>query len=1136
VPCPSDIGIRTGTAAPRRAVSRAALLGGVWLGALAVLPLDAAYGADATWNGPGSEWTTGTNWIPSTVPDNTATFTNAAPTSVTISNNASINFIDFSAATVTYSLTVQNQATFRINNGTNAGTTFAPNVTVNAGAQLEFVSGGESGSLSGAGTVIIDSGLVSLVGPTSTTFSGKITGSGSLELDGGSVTLTGTQNSIGGTLTLCPACTSTLRIDGGLFVVSGTTDAGGGTLTLVNGGTLVTSDLTIESILNLGLGGLVGSIVTPTITNNGQIVTNFTDVLTLAADISGSGTLSKAGPGTLILTGNNSFSGGTTVTGGLINFRAANNFGSGPIVLNGGGLQWASGTTTDISSRLAAFGSGGATFDTNGNNVTLASVLSGAGGLTKIGAGTLTLSAANTYAGGSTINAGVLAVASDANLGSSAGGLAFGGGTLQFLSGFTSSRAVTLNAGSGTFDTNGNAAALTGAISGSGGLTKIGTGTLTLGGSNTYSGATASNVGTLQAGAVNAFSPFSAFAIASGAALDLGGFNQSIGSLAGAGSVILGSARLTAGSDNTSTTFSGTLSGTGGLTKIGAGALTLAGNSTYSGATMINAGKLIVNGSIASSPVTVNAGGTLAGTGTVGATTIMSGGALAPGNSPGTITVQGNLAFQSGALYLVQVTPSLASSTSVTGTASLAGTVIASLSPGTFARSYRILSAAGRLGGTTFSALTTSNLPTNFAASLSYTPTDVVLNLAAVLGQGAGLSRNQQNVAGALNNFFNNGGTLPANFLPIFNLTGANLGNALTLLSGEAATGAQQVGFQMESQFLNLMLDPFVDGRGGIAGAPGPALGFAPERDEALPDDIALAYSRVFKEPRVPAPVYEPRWSAWGGAYGGSNRTSGDPAVVGSHDLSATTAGFAGGLDYRLSPNSVVGLALAGGGTGWSLSQGLGSGKSDAFQAGVYGATKYGPAYLAAAFAFTNHWMSTDRFAFAGDHLTASFNAQSYGGRIESGYRFVTWYGGVTPYAAIQAQSFHTPGYSETDTNNGGFGLSYNSRTGNDTRSELGTRFDRVLALYTNAVLSLRARVAWAHDWVSDPALAAVFQTLPGASFVVNGATPAKNSALASAGTELRIANGVTLLAKFDGEFASHSSTYAGTGTLRYSW
>jgi len=214
----------------------------------------------------------------------------------------------------------------------------------------------------------------------------------------------------------------------------------------------------------------------------------------------------------------------------------------------------------------------------------------------------------------------------------------------------------------------------------------------------------------------------------------------------------------------------------------------------------------------------------------------------------------------------------------------------------------------------------------------------------------------------------------------------------------------------------------------------------------------------------------------------------------------------------------------------------LGGGKSDAFQAGVYGATRWGPAYLAAALSFTNHWMSTDRFAFAGDHLSASFNAQSFGGRVEGGYRFATIYGGLTPYAAVQAQNFRTPAYSEADLNAGGFALAYNGRTATDTRSELGGRFDRLLLLNPEAALTLRARVAWAHDWISDPTLAAVFQALPGASFLVNGATPAKNSALTSAGAELRLANGVMLIGKFDGEFASHSSTYAGTGTVRYTW
>jgi autotransporter-associated beta strand protein len=638
------------------------------------------------------------------------------------------------------------------------------------------------------------------------------------------------------------------------------------------------------------------------------------------------------------------------------------------------------------------------------------------------------------------------------------------------------------------------------------------------------------------------------------------------GSIEGAGTFSLGPNQLTVGSNNLSTEVSGVIRGTGGsLVKIGTGIMTLSGINTYTGPTTVSAGVLIVNGSIASSSLTtVNGGAALIGSGTVGSTVVNAGGFLVPGpvGTPGTMTVAGNLALQSGAFYIVQVNPGAAATTNVSGTAALAGPVGAIFLPGSYmTHSYTILSAAGGLTGT-FDALRTAGLPAGLAASLSYTGNTAVLDLRARLVPGLTPPRgprvpsapglppppedpadppalppftvNQLNVGRAIDNFFNNGGALPPAFVSLYGLTGSNLTNALDQLSGEAATGAQKVGFQLTDQFLNVMLDPFVDGRSGVGGADHPALGFAPER-ETMPSEIALAYASVLKAPPAPVPIYEPRWTVWGGAYGGSNRTTGDLAIIGSHDLSARTVGGAAGLDYHLTPDTVVGFALAGGGTNWSLSQGLGGGKSDAFQAGVYGATRSGPAYLAAAFAFANHWMSTDRFA-VGDHLTANFNAQSYGGRVESGYRFATWYGGVTPYAAIQAQSFHTPGYTETDGIANGFALAFGSRDATDTRSELGTRFDRVLAVYSNAVLALRGRVAWAHDWVSDPSLLPVFQALPGASFIVNGATPAKNSALASAGTELRLANGVTLLAKFDGEFASHSTTYAGTGTIRYTW
>jgi outer membrane autotransporter protein len=414
--------------------------------------------------------------------------------------------------------------------------------------------------------------------------------------------------------------------------------------------------------------------------------------------------------------------------------------------------------------------------------------------------------------------------------------------------------------------------------------------------------------------------------------------------------------------------------------------------------------------------------------------------------------------------------------------------------------------------------------------------TDVFLNLTAVLGAGTPLNQNQQNVANAINAYFNSGGALSPAFVGLFNLTGSNLANALTQLDGEAATDAEKGAFQMMTQFLGLMLDPFVDGRFGGAGFGAP--GFAPEQPASFPPDIALAYASVLKAPPAAPAPFTQRWTAWGSGFGGSSTTNGN-AVIGSNNVTASDYGFAGGMDYHFSATTLYGFALSGGGTSWGLAQGLGGGRSDAFQAGVYGKSYFGPAYVAGALAYAEHWFATSRTAAFDDQLTAAFNGQSYGGRVETGYRYgVPINGtaiGITPYAAAQTQWFHTPRYSETDLSGGGFGLTYNAMTANDTRSELGARFDDLMVV-SNMPLILRARLAWAHDWVINPALGAIFQSLPGASFTVNGAAPPPNSALASAGAELHMTKNWSLLAKFDGEFARGSQTYAGSGTLRYTW
>jgi uncharacterized protein with beta-barrel porin domain len=261
---------------------------------------------------------------------------------------------------------------------------------------------------------------------------------------------------------------------------------------------------------------------------------------------------------------------------------------------------------------------------------------------------------------------------------------------------------------------------------------------------------------------------------------------------------------------------------------------------------------------------------------------------------------------------------------------------------------------------------------------------------------------------------------------------------------------------------------------------------------------------------------------------------------LGSSGATSRIAGTAVGADYLLSPRTIAGFALAGGGTSFSVSN-LGSGRSDLFQAGAYVRHTSGSAYLTGALAYGWQDITTDRIVtIAGqDHLHAEFNANAFSGRLEGGYRYVTpWIGGlgVTPYAAAQFTTFDLPAYAESVlSGTGAFALAYAARSVTDSRSEIGIRTDKSFAL-TNAVLTLRGRFAWAHDFDPDRAAAATFQALPGASFVVNGATPASDAALATASVEMKWSNGWSVAAAFEGEFSPVTTSYAGKGVLRRQW
>nr|WP_256442940.1 MULTISPECIES: autotransporter domain-containing protein [unclassified Bradyrhizobium] len=550
-------------------------------------------------------------------------------------------------------------------------------------------------------------------------------------------------------------------------------------------------------------------------------------------------------------------------------------------------------------------------------------------------------------------------------------------------------------------------------------------------------------------------------------------------------------------------------------------------------------GTLTLAGSdVVTTNVTIANGGTLAGTGTVASTVVSSGGTLAPGNGPGTsLTINGNLAFQSGATYLVQMNATAASSTTVTGTAALAGNVQLSAANNAYKfGASTILTSAG-LNGSQFSSLV---LPTGISGSLAYSPTAVTVNLTSSLGQVSGANGNQRAVGGGLDNAFNTSGNV-GGLGAIF--TG-NVQQNLTQAAGENAAGAQQTSFNAMTQFTTSLLDPSGAGRGDAGGGGGP-FAYADDGDLGVSAYAAAgrkrsggerdAYGLLTKAP--PAPAYAPGWAVWAMGFGGGQTTQGNTAQ-GSSSTSSSLYGAAVGADYRIAPDTVAGFALAGGGTAFTTSGGLGSGRSDLFQAGAFVRQTVGAAYLAGALAYGWQDITTDRsVTIAGlDRLHASFNANTYSGRLEGGYRFVTPWMGLTPYAAGQVTLLDLPAYAETAlAGTSTFALAYAGRSVTDTRSELGLRADRTFAMATG-LLTLRGRLAWAHDFDPSRAASATFQSLPGASFVVNGARQASDSALTTASAEVKWLNGWSMAATFEGEFSKVTSSYGGKGVLRYAW
>jgi fibronectin-binding autotransporter adhesin len=770
-------------------------------------------------------------------------------------------------------------------------------------------------------------------------------------------------------------------------------------------------------------------------------------------------------------------SGGTQTLSGTNTYSGGTTIAAGTLQIGGGGI--AGSIVGDVADN------GTLAFD-RADSSTFTGTISGTGGVSQIGGGTTALTATNTYTGGTTITAGTLQIGNGGTTGSITGNVV-DNGTLAF----DRSDPVTWGA----------------AISGTGAVTQIGTGTLALTAVNSYTGTT-----TIGSNAVMTLGASGSIAASSGVTVNgtfdvsAGAIAPQIASLAGAGAVTLGSQSLTL--TKATGTFSGAISGSGGLVLAG-GTQSLSGTNSYTGATTISGGSLAVNGSIASSSgVTVNSGGTLSGAGTVPTTIINAGGTLAPGAAgAGTLNVSGTVAFAGASNFVVNTSSASAPKLLVSGAEALAGTLSVASTDGTYllGQKVAVLTANGGITGS-FALAQIQSTGAAFSPKLSYDANNAYLEidlakLSPLLPANA--TTNQVNAVGGIDAAIAAGTVLPVKVQNLGNLSSTSLGTDAGQLAGELGSDLAQVGNSSFEPFLNTITDHMRDGQ---QSAPAPKRRAAQQGAEI-----------------------------WTSAFTSVSTVAGDPGTAGTQKLKSTVGGIVGGVDWRMSPQLVVGGAISLGSTAFHLADNFGTGKADTIQAGLYGFAQLTPRLynsFAAALAVDSFTTNRSLTVSGSDSLTGKLTAEVFGGRYEAGANL----SGITPYLALQDKLVRAPGYSETALSGSDtFALSYAGQTTNIANLEAG--FRQILDLpMQNGTLRLSDKLAWSHELPGTREANASFAALPDSGFTSFGAQPAKDSALISLGVALNYKNGLGFNVHFDDAISGNSQTYNEIAGLNYSW
>ncbi|WP_332684604.1 autotransporter family protein [Bosea sp. (in: a-proteobacteria)] len=551
--------------------------------------------------------------------------------------------------------------------------------------------------------------------------------------------------------------------------------------------------------------------------------------------------------------------------------------------------------------------------------------------------------------------------------------------------------------------------------------------------------------------------------------------------------------------------------------KVGTGIWTLSGSGDLTGATTVAGGTLVVNGSLASSAVTVQSGATLAGNGTVGATTLLTGGRIAPGNSIGTLTVNGAYVQNAGATYQVELDPATTTSDliRVNGTATLAsGATISVIN----------YTGAAYVAGQRFTILTSTGLTGTYGfGDQILTP---FLNLRdAYDANNAYLTVIQTRTAGSIGTTPNEtaigksvdslptGNSVQSGVLNQASIDAARL--ALNQLSGEIHASARTVLIGESWLLRSAVNDRLRSAFGSVGAAPMATLNYGFTADLA---------------PSVKGPMptlKSDRLAVWGQGYGSWGRTDSDGNAS---KLTRSTGGFLLGADAALFENSRFGIIAGYSRSDFDVTSRLSSGESDNYHLGLYGGSQWGAINLRVGASYTWHDVETRRAvtsALIGSNPHASYDAgtaQIFG---EAGYRVDLGRVALEPFAGLAYVNLRTDGFSETG------GVTALTGRGDDASlgySTLGLRASTSLDLQGMG-LTLRGGLAWRHAFGDvDPSVTLAFAG--SSAFTIAGLPIARDAALVEAGLDVAIGQSATLGVSYTGQLAEDTQDHAFKGAL----